>query len=213
MTRTIILSALLAMPFSGMAANMAVSPVIIRADTTERVVVVNLTNKAATEATFQLEVESWVQNDSGESIRQPTADLISAPIVKVAPGAKRAVRIARQGTGPAQYIITLREILPPRKEGESGVRFPSVFRLPAIFEDKAGGVELTAVSTSDGLLISNAGSLAGHITSAAPEGGEPWKTGHLGWVLPQGNTTLPYSYTGTSVELVVNGEPVVVQVR
>lgn len=213
MKRFVVIAAVLLAPLAASASNVGVSPVIIRADDSERVLSLDFTNKGTAESTYEVQIERWVQRPDGTSIKEPTRELISAPIVKIAPGAKRTIRLARQQTGTASYVLTLRELLPPRKDGEKGLRLSTEFRVPAIFEDKEGAVVLSATQTTDGILLSNTGSLAAHITSVGLTGAPAWKSGHLGWALPGGTALLPYQANGAAIDLRINDKVVSLQVN
>ncbi|MEJ7928753.1 fimbria/pilus periplasmic chaperone [Ramlibacter sp. AN1015] len=73
-----------------------VSPVRIVFTPRDRIVTVTLGNDGAREVTVQAETLRWSQGPNGADVLEPTDEVVaSPPLLKLAPGARKVIRLAR----------------------------------------------------------------------------------------------------------------------
>src|SRR5690606_20688911 len=113
------------------------------------------------------------------------AMMASPPMLEIAPGAVRVIRLVKLSPGSGYFRVLLREVLPPATK--PGVRQATDFRLAVSFEAATSKTQLAATARGNAIVITNAGNKAARLTSIGPATGQPWKTGALGWVLPGGS--------------------------
>ncbi len=90
----------------------SVSPVRIYMTTTDRAVAVTLTNEGTGPVALQADLYSWAQKADGSDDLVLTEDLIvSPPIVRLAPGARQVVRLARLAPPDQARQLTYRLIM------------------------------------------------------------------------------------------------------
>lgn len=130
-------SAITAFVLSGLACgsyagNFSVSPVRIYMEPRDRAVAVTIVNEGDTEVALQTELFSWAQKPDGADDLAPTEDLIvSPPIMKLAPGTRQVVRLARLVPPDAARQLTYRlivrevpEVTAPKVEKDINVQLP-----------------------------------------------------------------------------------------
>ncbi|MDO8455798.1 MAG: fimbria/pilus periplasmic chaperone [Burkholderiaceae bacterium] len=105
---------LIALMFSASLAHagtFSVSPVRIFLQPRDRATAITITNDGSTEVVLQADVYDWRQLPNGEDDLQLTEDLVvSPPIIKLAPGARQVVRLARLNVSPPTTQLTYRLI-------------------------------------------------------------------------------------------------------
>lgn len=97
------------------AGNFSVVPVRIYMTPSDRAVAVTITNEGDTEVALQTDLYSWGQKPDGTDDLALTEDLIVAPpILKLAPGARQVVRLARlvpaDNSKQLTYRLVVREV-------------------------------------------------------------------------------------------------------
>ncbi|MGN6111734.1 MAG: fimbrial biogenesis chaperone [Luteimonas sp.] len=200
---------LLALCAPATASKMAVSPVVLRASTTQTIQMVHMANKGTTPTTYQVSVYSWRQKGEAEQI-EPTREVMAyPPMLEVAPGATRGIRLVKLAPGPGTYRVVLREL--PRKLEGSGIQRLMNYDLPLIFEDGKTSVALEASRKGSQLLITNTGSRPIQLTEIGADG-HVWKQGMLGWLLPGGSKAFRFAAPGT-VQVKADGKPLTLSVR
>lgn len=200
---------LLAFCAPAIAGKMAVSPVVLRGPTSQTIQMVHMANKGTTPTTYQVSVYAWHQQGEAEQI-EPTREVMAyPPMLEVAPGATRGIRLVKLAPSPGTYRVVLRE-LPKKLEG-SGIHRLVNYDLPLIFDDGKAPVALEASRRGSELLITNTGSRSIQITEIGADG-HVWKQGMLGWLLPGGSKAFPYAAPGT-VQVKADGKPLTLSVR
>ena len=119
------LALLLALATCGVwAGSFSVTPVRIYMALRDRAIAVTLVNEGDTPIVLQADLNQWRQAPDGRDELIPTEDLIlSPPIIKLAPGARQVVRLARIAPPDLQRQLTYRLIMrevpeaTPAKEG------------------------------------------------------------------------------------------------
>jgi fimbrial chaperone protein len=117
------------------AGQFSVSPVRIYMTARDRATAITITNDAQEELVMQAELFEWKQRPDGEDDLTPTEDLfVSPPIIKLAPGARQVVRLARVKATPTNdqltYRVFLREIAEARPPTGLEVQLALTFSLP-----------------------------------------------------------------------------------
>lgn len=192
-----------------MASKMAVSPVVMRGPDTQNVQVVHMMNKGSAATTYQVSVYAWHQEGEQERI-EPTREVMAyPPMLEVAPGASRGIRVVKLTPGPGTYRVVLREL--PRKMEGGGIQRLTNYDLPLIFENNQAPIALQASRKASELLITNTGSRAIQLTELGGNG-QVWKQGMLGWLLPGGSKAFPYAAPGT-VQVKADGKLLTLTVR
>lgn len=97
------------------AGTFSVTPVRIFLQPTDRATAITFTNDGATEIVLQADLYEWLQKPDGDDDLKLAEDIIiSPPIIKLAPGAKQVVRLARLSMAPTEaqqtYRLIVREI-------------------------------------------------------------------------------------------------------
>ena len=97
------------------AGTFSVTPVRIFLQPRDRATAITFTNDGATEIVLQADLYEWLQKPNGEDDLKLAEDvIISPPIIKLAPGAKQVVRLARLSMAPSEsqqtYRLIAREI-------------------------------------------------------------------------------------------------------
>jgi fimbrial chaperone protein len=107
-----ILAALAFASGAAWAGNFSVVPVRIFMAPTDRAVAVTITNEGDTEVALQTELFTWSQKADGSDDLVPTDDLIVAPpLLKLAPGGRQVVRLARLAPADQSRQLTYRLIV------------------------------------------------------------------------------------------------------
>jgi fimbrial chaperone protein len=109
--------ALLGLLGGGMAqaGTFSVTPVRIFLQSRDRATAITFTNDGTTEVVLQADLFEWLQKPNGDDDLKLAEDvIISPPIIKLAPGAKQVVRLARLSMAPNEsqqtYRLIAREI-------------------------------------------------------------------------------------------------------
>jgi fimbrial chaperone protein len=97
------------------AGTFSVTPVRIFLQPRDRATAITFTNDGTTEIVLQADLYDWLQKSNGEDDLKLAEDvIISPPIIKLAPGAKQVVRLARLSMAPSEaqqtYRLIAREI-------------------------------------------------------------------------------------------------------
>lgn len=179
------------------AAAIRAMPVRVQADSTVKAGVFQLVNPSSESVTYQVTLYKWSEKD-GKNVFEETQDIQASPeMVKLEPGARRALRFMRVAMNPTQsqyYKLMLQE-LPPApdksaaKTGKASFHTIIVFKewFPMGFEPKdAAPAHLTATVKDGKLMVTNDGGKAWVMQSIGLPGQKPLKDGALGWVLPNG---------------------------
>lgn len=191
------------------ASNMAISPVVLRNDASQTVSVVQLHNQGSEATTYQISVLAWSQEGASELVTPTREVLAYPPIVEVAPGAKRTVRLAKLASGTGHYRVLLREV--PKTTSVSGIQRLTNYDLPLTFELKKAPAAITAAREGSKLTLSNSGTGPIQITAIGGAGATPWREGMLGWLLPGGRLSFDYQAPG-SIVVKANGKPLTLSV-
>jgi fimbrial chaperone protein len=117
------------------AGQFAVSPVRIYMEARDRAAALTITNEAQDELVMQADIFVWKQKPGGEDDLELSEDLIvSPPIIKLAPGARQVVRVARLKLAPSNdqqtYRVIIREIAEARPPKGIEVQIALAFSLP-----------------------------------------------------------------------------------
>lgn len=129
------------------AAVLQLAPIPIEVPSPQKAAVLSVGNKAADEATLQLRVFRWTQ-ENGDDRLEPTQDLaVSPPVVVVAPGQTLSARIVRLASAPPAseetYRIWVDELPVGKAKPKAGgaLRILTRYSLPVFFEpaDAASG--------------------------------------------------------------------------
>ncbi|WP_053076625.1 molecular chaperone [Caenimonas sp. SL110] len=89
-------------------------PVVLELSQRQRIAVlqVSLSERAAAPVRLQAELLRWTQSTTGESVTEPTDELlISPPIVDLKPGQRQVFRVAIRAPKPSQNEVAYRLIL------------------------------------------------------------------------------------------------------
>jgi fimbrial chaperone protein len=117
--KTVALLLLLGVGFVGgglaQAGTFSVTPVRIFLQPRDRATAITFTNDGTTEIVLQADLYEWLQKPNGDEDLKLAEDIIiSPPIIKLAPGAKQVVRLARLNMAPNEaqqtYRLIVREI-------------------------------------------------------------------------------------------------------
>lgn len=200
---------LLALCAPALASKMAVSPVVMRGPAAQTVQLVHMANKGSTATTYQVSVYAWHQDGEQERIEATREVMAYPPMLEVAPGATRGIRLVKLAPGPGHYRVLLRQV--PKKMAGGGIQRLMNYDLPLIFEVGKAPIALQASHKGNGLLITNTGQHAVQLTELGA-GGKVWKQGMLGWLLPGGAKAFPYAAPGT-VQVKADGKPLTLTVR
>lgn len=117
---------------SAQAGSFSVVPVRIYMNPNDRAVAVTITNEGDTEVALQADLYTWTQKPDGTDDLVLTEDLlVSPPILRLAPGARQVVRLARLSPADPARQLTYRmivreipEITMPRAEKGILVQLP-----------------------------------------------------------------------------------------
>jgi fimbrial chaperone protein len=118
------------------AGQFSVSPVRIYMGPRDRATSITITNDGKEELVMQADINEWKQLPNGEDELKPSEELIvSPPIIKLAPGARQVVRLARLKPTPVAdqltYRVFIREIVEARPADKGlEVQIALVFSLP-----------------------------------------------------------------------------------
>lgn len=94
------------------AGSFSVVPVRIYMSPTDRAVAVTITNEGDTEIALQADLYTWAQKPDGSDDLVLTEDLlVSPPILRLAPGARQVVRLARLAPADPSRQLTYRMIV------------------------------------------------------------------------------------------------------
>lgn len=161
------------------------APVVLIAPTQVRTQSLTISNPSTRAQRFQVEVLAWSQVD-GKDRAEPTRDAMATPrIVEVPAGESRNINLVRlKGTGAAYFRLALRQ-LPDPDQTRNTLALITHHNLSVAFEDTTKTApQLEAKAVPGGYLLTNRGRSAARLTALGPQGGKPWQTGALGWVLP-----------------------------
>jgi fimbrial chaperone protein len=148
------------------AGSIAVSPVRVTLSAKQPVAAIRVQNEGSEATVIQLDTSAWSQHD-GESVLTETGEVLATPpILTIAPGGSRIVRVGLRRPPDAHreltYRIMLREVPPPEPVAH-GLRVAlqismPVFVVPAV--PVAADLHWRAVRTADNrirLLATNSG--------------------------------------------------------
>jgi fimbrial chaperone protein len=134
------------------AGTFSVAPVRIFLQAKDRATAITFTNDGTTEVVLQADLYEWLQKPNGEDDLKLAEDLIiSPPIIKLAPGSKQVVRLARLSMAPeaAQqtYRLIAREIpeIAAAKQGVS-VQISLALSMPVFITPKDAKPNLNCTS-------------------------------------------------------------------
>lgn len=167
------------------APQVVLAPVILEAPTRARTQSLAISNPSAKALRYQVEVLAWSQVD-GKDQATPTRDAMATPrIVEVPAGETRNINLVRlQGSGAAYFRLMVRQ-LPDPEQPKNTLALITHHNLSVAFEDASKAPPaLEAKAVPGGYLLTNRGNAAARLTALGPQGGTPWRTGALGWVLP-----------------------------
>lgn len=140
--------------------------------------VFNLTNSGDGDATFEVQVFSWAQDESGAPVYTPSDEFLVFPkTLTIQPGKTRAIRLMRRATGYAipdaqrYFRVQFREIPRSFSSGERDeMRISLVTRVlvPVVLQNAAfqGEGELVVRQTAQGLRLANTGAALLKLSSA-----------------------------------------------
>jgi fimbrial chaperone protein len=143
------------------AGTFSVTPVRIFLQPRDRATAITFTNDGTTEIVLQADLYDWLQKPNGEDDLKLAEDvIISPPIIKLAPGAKQVVRLARLSMAPSEaqqtYRLIAREIpeIAAAKQGIS-VQIALALSMPVFItpKDAKPKVSCDAVKTYAGSVV------------------------------------------------------------
>jgi fimbrial chaperone protein len=112
--------------FASYASGLAVSPVLIKLDVSERTALVKVTNDDAVPHGYQLELKSWSEDRTGKMGLTPTRDVIFFPqMLKLGPGESRNVRVGITSAPSAlerSYRLFIQELPRERQANQKSVQ-------------------------------------------------------------------------------------------
>lgn len=131
----VLAAAALACTLPATAGEFTITPVRIFMTPRDRAVAVTVSNDSAQEVVMQAELYAWRQREDGSDDLQPSEDLfLTPPVIKLAPGARQVVRLARlkPASGDVQqtYRLLVREIPEARSTGQLQLQVALAFSLP-----------------------------------------------------------------------------------
>lgn len=117
-------------------ATLSVSPLRIFFTPKDRIVTVSISNDSARDMTVQVEAFRWSQGTGGDAL-EPTNEIVaSPPLLKLAPGTRKVIRLARLRRGTPEeeqsYRLFVSE-LPPAESADAqavSVRFSFSLSIP-----------------------------------------------------------------------------------
>lgn len=143
------------------AGTFSVTPVRIFLQPRDRATAITFTNDGTTEVVLQADLYEWLQKPDGEDDLKLAEDvIISPPIIKLAPGAKQVVRLARLSMAPNDsqqtYRLIAREIpeIAAAKQGIS-VQIALALSMPVFItpKDAKPAVTCSAVSATSSQVV------------------------------------------------------------
>jgi fimbrial chaperone protein len=175
--------------------------------------VLSVSNPSQTPTKIQVRTFAWSQAN-GEDVLTPTREIMASPgMVSIGPGEKKVIRLLRMkaATGKEMdYRLILSEIpAPPNPNAKSfGTRVVLNVSVPWIYQpDTTASPILAARYQGKDLVVSNTGPVAVKLSDLGAVGETPWKTGLVGWVLPNASRTFPAPKIAHSLTVTVNGKP------
>lgn len=208
---SMLLACALQLPVFAQSQNVSIFPVTLVGGVETRSQAVTLKNHGTRPVRYQIDAYTWTQAD-GQHLHAKTGDVLATPaIVEIPPQGERVVRAMRVlGQGTAYYRLMIRE-LPEVTASGSTVRMPIHHNLALAFEPTHAPLPtLSAQPQPGGYLLTNPGTTAARVTAIGPDGGEPWRQGSLGWVLPGSSLLMEVDakQRASRLNLTVNGQPV-----
>jgi fimbrial chaperone protein len=178
-----------------------VIPIRIDFDQKTRSGVVTLNNDGEEAVSFTVDAAEWSQDESGQDVYSPTADLTFFPKqLTIPPNQERVVRAgikAPGGTREMTYRLFIKEVAKPNQTEETAVAVAIQFGVPIFAKpvrEEAKG-ELTPAITADGqqldITVANPGNVHFRISTIAISGKDATGKGILsqelsGWYLLAG---------------------------
>jgi fimbrial chaperone protein len=136
------------------AGTFSVTPVRIFLQPRDRATAITFTNDGSTEVVLQADLYEWLQKPNGDDDLKLAEDvIISPPIIKLAPGAKQVVRLARLSMEPKEsqqtYRLIAREIpeIAAAKQGIS-VQIALALSMPVFITPKDAKPNISCSSAS-----------------------------------------------------------------
>jgi fimbrial chaperone protein len=136
------------------AGTFSVTPVRIFLQPRDRATAITFTNDGSTEVVLQADLYEWLQKPNGDDDLKLAEDvIISPPIIKLAPGAKQVVRLARLSMEPKEsqqtYRLIAREIpeIAAAKQGIS-VQIALALSMPVFITPKDAKPNVICISVT-----------------------------------------------------------------
>lgn len=125
----------LACGLSAVAGEFTITPVRIFMSPRDRAIAVTVSNDSQQDVVMQADLYAWKQREDGSDELQPSEDLfLTPPVIKLGPGARQVVRLARlaPASGGVQqtYRLVVRELPEARATGQLQLQVALAFSLP-----------------------------------------------------------------------------------
>jgi fimbrial chaperone protein len=138
------------------AGTFSVTPVRIFLQPRDRATAITFINDGTTEIVLQADLYEWLQKPNGDDDLKLAEDvIISPPIIKLAPGAKQVVRLARLSMAPSEsqqtYRLIAREIpeIAAAKQGIS-VQIALALSMPVFITPKDAKPKISCTTATAG---------------------------------------------------------------
>src|SRR6185437_12512603 len=138
------------------AGSFTVNPVRLNLSATQSVAAVTVKNVGTEATVVQLETFSWAQHDGNDALTSSNEILATPPIITIAPGASRIIRVGLRRPPDPQHELTyrlfLREVPPPEPIAQ-GLRVALLNNMPVfVIPPRLAGpsLEWHAMRTRDG---------------------------------------------------------------
>ena len=126
------------MPSPALAAPLSVSPTQIDLSLQKQSELLSVLNEGDAEVRMQIEVFAWDQGPNGETVLEPTQDILAfPPLLTIAPHDTKRIRVGAAvppGEKEKGYRISLQELPAAPKEGNSGVQILNRISLPIFLQ-------------------------------------------------------------------------------
>jgi fimbrial chaperone protein len=111
MSRIVLFFSLFLCSITAFAANVLISPVILKLGSNQQILSFTVTNKSDAKVTFQLSAKKWSQKNGVDSTANTNDIIVTPPIVTIAPGTEQTVRVGLRSPTNHQTEATYRIIL------------------------------------------------------------------------------------------------------
>ncbi len=197
----VVLSGLLALCGSAVAATLQVSPVLIDVPAPGAAATVTVANLSEDAVVAQVRVFKWVQENGADKLVETKDVVVSPPIVKLKPNTKSVLRVVRRAKtapqGEESYRLVIDQVPEKKRRPGTGITFAVRYSIPVFF----GGLEnenaplIWEVASKGGQTIvsaTNAGSRRVRLADLKVKTGSGSMTigkGLAGYVLPRSTMT------------------------